>query len=178
MRHLPNRGDVVSYPRTKPLFTFNRDYSDLAQVAEWLPEFSAIRDEITSAGDYPYNDSFKGRIPGIGNTEHWDPDFGRGSQRGCGTHEDAAIYLLQKLYRATENAARLATAIEDGCAPIDSIDRVAKFSRVIIYDDQGWLELSDARLVPDTAGNIRAVLPKGRRRHGIAVNGRQVMVKR
>src|SRR5581483_9380981 len=102
------------------MFVFNGDYHDLEQVREWLPAFSAIREEIVTAGGYPYNDCFRGRIPGIANTEHRGPSLP--------THEDTAIYLLQKLYQATENAQRIKAALEDGCEPIERVERIEKFA--------------------------------------------------
>jgi hypothetical protein len=164
-----------------PLFTFNGDYHDLEQVAPWLDEFSRIRDEIISAGRYTYNDDFRDKIPGIANKEYRGPS--------SGTHEDTAIYLLQGLYRKRENAARIEAALRDGCEPIASIERITKFSRVIVYDDQNrmrgpiWQEWESARLIPETnpnhnPGEICAVLPKGKRSSGYRVNGRKVLVKR
>lgn len=156
-------------------FTFDRNYHNLEQVVEWLPAFNAIRKELADAGQYPYNDSFKGRIPGV-----------------AGPCEDTAIYLLQNLYRARENALRVAAALAEGFEPIEHVEHVEKFSGVIVYDDQDrmrgpiWQEWQDARLVPDEVGSpraaatggIRAVLPRGRRAYGTLINGRKVMVRR
>lgn len=153
-------------------FTWNRDYEDLEQVAEWLPAFTAIRDQITAGGGYPYNDDFKGKIPGI-----------------MGDREDTAIYLLQGLYRQREMQARLDGWLADGFTPVDSLPEVRKFSRVILYraDRSGeWREYQDARLIPETkprqaeiTGQISALLPKGKRTNGIFVgmNSYAVLVK-
>jgi hypothetical protein len=153
-------------------FTWNKDYKDLEQVAAWLPAFSAIRDEITSGGGYPYNDDFVGKIPGIAG-----PDEGR------------AIYLLQGLYRLRETQARVAAWLAEGFRPIDSVTGVTKFARVILYSiERGgdWHEYPDARLVPEAralqaevTGRISALLPKGKRTQGIYVglNGYSVLVK-
>lgn len=155
------------------MFTFNRDYHDLEQVREWLPRFREVLAEIESAGQYRYNDSFRGRIPGIE-----------------GPCEETAIYLLQKLERAEENRLRIEQALADGCEPIETVDRIQKFSRVIVYDDQDrmrgpiWQEWEDARILPETNPNLcrvgepSVVLPKGKRTHGHRVNGRKVLVKR
>ena len=153
-------------------FTWNRDYKDLEQVAEWLPAFTVIRDEITSAGGYPYNDDFKGKIPGI-----------------IGGREDTAIYLLQGLYRQRQAQARIEGWLGEGFRPVDSLPAVSKFPRVILYkaDRSGeWHEYQDARLVPETkprqaevTGRISFLLPKGKRSHGVYVglNGYAVLVK-
>ena len=144
------------------MFTWNRDYKDLEQVAEWLPEFTAIRDEITAAGGYPYNNDFKGRIPGI-----------------SGEREDTAIYLLQGLYRRREMDLRIAQWLVDGWRHIDSVAATERFAHVILYkaDRSGeWHEYADARLMPEpnprqaeVTGRIRALLPKGKRTNGVMV---------
>lgn len=156
-------------------FRFNNDYNDLEQVRPWLAEFTSIHSEIVAAGKYPYNDSFKNRIPGIANTEKRGPSQG--------THEEAAIYLLQKLYRAEQVKLRVDTAIADGCEPISTVPETTKFSHVIVYDDEqgmrgpDWQEWDDARLVGHDGG-IYAVLPKGKRRYGTLINGRKVLVRK
>lgn len=153
-------------------FVFNRNYKDLEQVAEFLPAFRERLAELERAGQYRYNDAFKGHIPGIE-----------------GPDEDTAIYLLQGLDRARENAERIVAALADGYEPLERVDRITKFSSVVVYDDQDrmrgpiWQEWEDARLIPETnahhnPGEICAVLPKGKRTHGHRVNGRKVMVKR
>jgi hypothetical protein len=60
-------------------WAFNRDYKDLTQVADFWPDYLAVYGELACDGRYPYNDSFKGRIPGIE-----------------GPGEVTAIYLLQQ----------------------------------------------------------------------------------
>lgn len=144
------------------MFDWNNDYKDLEQVAEWLPEFTALRAAITDAGGYPYNDSFKGKIAGI-----------------AGEREDTAIYLLQGLFRQREMAARIAGWLADGYRAVDSLPAVAKFPHVILYkaDRSGeWHEYEDARLVPESnpdqaavTGGISSLIPKGRRTRGVFV---------
>lgn len=156
------------------MFTWNKDHKDLEQVAEWLPEFTAIREEITTRGTrggYPYNDDFKGRIPGI-----------------AGPREDTAIYLLQGLFRQRIMDFLVAGWLAGGFRRLDSLDAVTKFPRVILYKDGGsgeWHEYLDARLVPEAkprqaevTGKISALLPKGKRTNGVlvGVNGFAVLV--
>ena len=153
-------------------FTWNNDYDDLEQVAEWLPAFTVLRDQITASGGYPYNDDFKGKIPGI-----------------MGDREDTAIYLLQGLYRQREMQVRLDGWLADGYRAIDTVDAIRKFPRVILYraDRSGeWHEYQDARLLPETnprlaeiTGQIAVLLPKGKRTNGVLVriNSYAVLVK-
>ncbi|WP_156251010.1 hypothetical protein [Pseudactinotalea terrae] len=61
-------------------FRFDRDYKNVEQVRPYMDAFLARYDELAQAGQYPYNDSFRGHIPGIE-----------------GPDEDTAIYLLQRL---------------------------------------------------------------------------------
>lgn len=154
------------------MFTWNRDYEDLEQVAEWLPEFTAFRDAITGAGRFPYNDDFKGKIAGI-----------------AGEREDTAIYLLQGLFRKREMDARVAAWLADGYRPVTELAATTKFARVILYQagrSGEWREYADARLVPETrprqaevTGGIAALLPKGKRTHGVyvGVSSYAVLVK-
>lgn len=143
-------------------WTWNNDYSDLEQVAEFYPAYLARYEELRAGGQYPYNDSFKGRIPSIE-----------------GPREDTAIYLLQGLRRQREMNTRLTGWLADGFEPVGSLGATEKFSRVILYraDRSGeWHEYADARLVPETnprqaeiTGGIAALLPKGKRTHGVYV---------
>jgi hypothetical protein len=154
-------------------FTLNKNYHDLEQVAEWLPAFSAVRDQITAAGRYPYNDSFKSRVPGI-----------------TGPCEDTAIDLLQGLYRQREQTARVQRALAEGFEPIESVSGVERLAPVIVYhpDRSGeWREYVDARLVREhnpgqaaVIGPVHALLPKGKRTRGvlIGVTSTRVLVNR
>lgn len=153
-------------------FTFNKKYDDHDQVAEFFPAYMAVYEEITGAGRYPYNDSFKGRIPGIE-----------------GPNEDTAIYLLQGTRYLQELQVQIDAALADGCEPLDSLDIETKFSRVIHYGfymgGTGWQEWNDARLIPQDrpkqaaiTGGIKAVLPKGKRTHGHFISGGKILVKR
>ncbi len=65
-------------------FIWNKSYSDTEQVRPYLDEFNRLHDEMEANGQYPYNDSFKGKIPGIMDAP--DP-----------SHEDTGIFLLQRL---------------------------------------------------------------------------------
>lgn len=152
-------------------WTFNRNYDDKEQVAEFLPRFLEVKAEILDAGAYPYNDSFKGRIPGIE-----------------GPNEDSAIYLLQGAAHLQDLERKIDAYLADGFEKIDSLAATTKFKCVVHYGfymgGTGWTEYKDARLIPQdrpkqaaVTGNIRAVLPKGRRTHGHLIHGK-VLVKR
>jgi hypothetical protein len=67
------------------MFKFNKNYKDTEQVRKFFEEFKAEYKKIKEAGEYPYNDRFKGKIKGIE-----------------GEDEDRAIYLLQHLKREEE----------------------------------------------------------------------------
>ena len=143
-------------------WTWNKNYDDLEQVAEFYPAYLTRYHELEAAGQYPYNDSFKGHIPGIE-----------------GPREDTAIYLLQGLRRQRAMNERITGWLAEGFEPVDSLAAVRKFPRVILYraDRSGeWHEYTDARLVPETnprqaeiTGGISALLPKGKRAHGVYV---------
>lgn len=144
-------------------WTFNRNYHDLEQVAEWYPEYTAARAEVIERAGYPYNDEFRGMIPGI-----------------AGECEDTGIYLLQELHRRRKMDARVAAALGDGFRHLDTLTAVTKYAHVILYkpDGSGWHAYQDARLVPETkprqaevTGQIHALIPKGKRTRGVYVGG-------
>jgi hypothetical protein len=141
---------------------FNRNYNDTDQVAEFLPAFLKLLVEIESAGQYRYNDSFKGRIPGIE-----------------GPNEDSAIYLLQGLESDLQQAAKVATLIRGGYVQVTHLETPRKFAHIVLYstrhNGEPWGEFHDARLVPRDDGHPFAVIPKGRRTHGFSVGGRAVL---
>jgi hypothetical protein len=141
-------------------FRFDRNYDNKDQVAEFLPEFLAVHAEITDAGEYPYNDSFKGRIPGIE-----------------GPDEDTAIYLLQTLKSLRELDALVAERLAEGYEHITALDGITKFRVVVHYGfymgGTGWQQWPDARLVPPGAARYPrswSVLPKGRRTNGVLLS--------
>jgi len=147
-------------------FVFNKDYSDKEQVREFLPAFSAIREDMQAQGKYPYNDSFKGCIPGIE-----------------GPNEDTAIYLLQNLCHIEEEQRRIAALYADGFELLEALSARMRFSSVALWREghyvggTGQLTVyDDARVDPDLFGKPRAVLPKGKR-NGYPVESAQVLVK-
>jgi hypothetical protein len=143
-------------------FRFDRDYDNKGQVAEFLPEFLAVHAEITGADEFPYNDSFKGRIAGI-----------------AGPDEDTAIYLLQNLKALNELDALVAKRLAEGYEEITELDKITKFKVVVHYGyymgGTGWQQWPDARLVPPGAAQYPkswCVLPKGRRTNGVLLQGK------
>lgn len=143
-------------------FTFDRNYDNHDQVAEFLPAYLQVYNEIIDAGEYPYNDSFKGRIPGI-----------------AGPDEDKAIYLLQGLRALQELEAQVAAALAEGYEHITELDGITKFRMVVHYGfymgGTGWQQWPDARLVPPGAGRFPeswCVLPKGRRTNGVLLSAK------
>lgn len=163
-------------------FRFNGNLKDIEQVAKYLPAFEAVLAELEAAGQYRYNDAFKGRIPAIANTAQRGPNVG--------THEETAIYLLQKLERARRLAEKVAALEAEGYVHVEYVDGVTRYRRVIFYSDPyqsfrgEWQEWADARLLPEERpmrdgefGNfIHGVLPKGKRTHGVTRDGRKVLV--
>lgn len=155
-------------------YRFNKDYNDLEQVAEYLPAFLARLAALESAGQYRYNDSFKGHVPGIE-----------------GPDEDTAIYLLQSLERQQEQDAKVAALLADGYEYVTSVTEPVRCAHVVLYAERCnsslWAEYHDARLVPSPYGRNNyadvpddypyGVLPKGKRTNGHMISGRRVLVK-
>jgi hypothetical protein len=144
-------------------FVFNRNYRDHDQVAEYMSAFLKVHAEIVAADEYPYDDAFVGRIPGIE-----------------GPNEMTAIYLLQEAKRLQELDEKIAAHLEAGFEPIETVDTITKFETIVEYGfytgGTGWQEWHDARLVPQKNKSL-AVLPKGRRVNGHSLSGK-LLVKR
>jgi hypothetical protein len=147
------------------MFTFNKDYGDYGQVAEFLPAFLERHAAILAAGQYPYNDSFKGHIPGI-----------------AGPGEDTAIYLLQGLKSHNEQQAREAALVAQGYEYVASVTGVQRYAHICLCPvgrmGGDWSEFQDARLIGHADGEPRAVIPKGKRTNGNLVSGRRVLALR
>ena len=155
-------------------YTFNGNYNDLEQVAQFIGDFAKVHAEIITSGQYPYNASFRGRIPG---------DFNRESRRNVeGDHEDAAIYLLQGLLRAWEQEAKITDLLAEGYECLEALDDEERFANVVLHPTRHrmggeWAEYESARVVPED-GRPHGVLPKGKRTRGYLVAGRRVLVRR
>lgn len=147
-------------------FVFDKNYRNTDQVAPYFDAYMARFRELEAGGQYPYNDSFRGHVPGI--------------EGDC---EGAAIYIMQGVRHLNEEHARVAKLRAEGLAPIDNLPARKRFARIALYRPgsytNGTGELSvyeDARLVPDDQGRPYAVLPKGKRTRGYLVQNAQVLV--
>lgn len=151
---------------TTTTFRFNRNYHDHDQIAEFMPAYTARYDELAATGKYPYNDSFKGHIPGIE-----------------GPDEDTAIYLCQSKRHLNEHAAKIEAALADGYRHLDRAEVTAtpvRYRSVVHHSFQngetGWEEWADARLLTFNQGRSIGVLPKGKQTRGHLLTS-QIMVK-
>lgn len=147
-------------------FQFNRNYHDLDQVAEFFPAYMAVFRELEAAGEYAYNDSFKGRIAGLVVETSRD--------------EDSAIYLLQHTRHMRDYQTKVDAYLAGGFEPLDVFpEEATKFAGVVHYGwrngEDGIAEWRDARLL--TFDGSRVVLPKGKRTNGFRLSGK-VLVKR
>lgn len=147
-------------------WTFNRDYKDTEQVRTFLADFLTAYHDITRRGEYPYNTSFKGRIPGLANATN--------------KNEDAAIYLLHTLKRLDEIKARVGAALGEGFQPLDSVTEPRRYARVVEYgfymEGTGWREWTAARVVP-YGRHGRMILAKGKRTNGHIPTGRLLVAE-
>ena len=145
-----------------------REKWDREQVREFLPEFTALREAMAERGEYPYNDSFLGRIPGI-----------------AGDCEGTAIYLLQTLYDIERERREIEALDAEGYRPIDLLMETTKYAHVVVHQPDYYVggtgridRFEQARVVPKD-GRPCAILPKGRRRNGLAIRckGSRVYVR-
>lgn len=151
-------------------FRFNGDYNDKAQVEPYLEAFSAIRKEITNAGQYPYNASFKGRIAGLNPATSKD--------------EDTAIYMLQCLFDIRAEQQQIADLKAEGYRPLETLADRSRFSRVVVYraghfvGGTGWIATYDnVRILTDENHRPLGLLEKGKRTHARSLHGCQVLAK-
>ncbi len=153
-------------------FTWNGNYKDYSQVERFYPRYCEVRTELDSAGEYPYDACFKGRIPGIE-----------------GEREDTAIYLLQGLHRMRGFETKVSELLQHGYEEISALEKTTRFADVVLCPrgnhDGPWAEFPGARVIPETnerqreyTGALRTVMPKGARTRGTFINGRRVLVKR
>ena len=154
-------------------WAWSSDYRDLSQVEEFYPAYLAVYEELRAEGQYPYNDSFKGRIPGI-----------------AGPREHTAIYLLQTLRHLHETEATLTEHRAAGWRDFDPARlargpvRFAGVAEYAIYHagssatgltagGSGWREWANARLTRYHASMM--VLPGRNRTNGHIVSGKLIV---
>lgn len=140
-------------------FVFDKHYSNLAQIMPFYPAFTARYAELDAAGQYPYNDSFKGHL-GIEDDKA----------------EDTAIYLCQCLTHFHEDALKVHAFIEAGGRFLVAGDRPEGRVDVAMFgwysNGSGFRLHQDVRLVYHTgADKPYMLLPKGKRTHGYALEG-------
>lgn len=128
-------------------FQFDGDYKNNEQVRPYFAAFLKRYNELAAQGLYPYNDRFKGHIPGIE-----------------GPNEDTAIYLLQvmrRLDKMKENIAAFGGRKIESLALGEVIrGDIAHFG---FYScGTGWQVFEGARLVGGHHGNVSIIL-KGKR---------------
>jgi hypothetical protein len=140
-------------------FKFNKDYKDLAQVEHLWEPYMRRFSELEAAGQYPYNASFAGSIPGA-----------------AGDNEDTAIYLLQKLRAIREDSAKLADFLASGGREVTEMDdgevlrgTVAEFG--FYMGGSGFRVREGVRLVARN-GKPSAIFPPRARTRGFMVEGR------
>ena len=149
------------------------NHRDLTQVVPWYPQYQVIYRELAVAGRYPYNDSFKDRIPDI-----------------CGQNEDTAIYLLQKLRSLHETQDMLTARLAAGwrhLAPAELDGKPVRFAGVAEYaiyhagshatgltvEGSGWREWENPRLTRLHSSVM--VLPGRNRTNGHITSGKLIV---
>lgn len=98
-----------------------KDHHNLSQVFPLLPAYLARLAELEAAGRYPYNDDFKGHLPGV-----------------AGKDEDTAIYRLQSLRGVHADAIKVNEAWDEGFRPLDPGTLSATPTKVRALVEFGW----------------------------------------
>ena len=134
------------------VWVFNGDYHDLAQIIPFIDCYWTIYEQIKTAGKYPYNADFEGRIPGL---------------EDALPREETPIFLLQGLRRLVEGHDLLAQVLADGHRRLTELATRERFSSVAVFDSFSAVQrFEDARVIPDEQHRPSCVLPKGKRTHG------------
>lgn len=138
------------------LFAFDNNYDNHEQVRPYMADFLTVYAEITADGGFPYNDSFKGRIPGLADSTDKD--------------EDTGIYLLQNLRRLDREQARREEFLASGgvviAETVDDFTRKTRRGTLVHYGfymgGTGWNEYPDARVTVDDQGRVLFKEPRQR----------------
>jgi hypothetical protein len=146
-------------------WTWNNNYKDLAQVEPFYPAYLTVCNEIDAAGGYPFNDSFKGRIPGIE-----------------GPGEDTAIYMLQTLRSVRDMETKIAARRAEGWRDFDPAELdggPVRYAGVAQYGwymgGTGYQEWDNARLT--RYGHSSVMLLTGRNRTRGHLTAGKLLVK-
>lgn len=136
-------------------FVFNGDHSDVEQVRPWMDAYREVRAELDAAGQYPYNDSFKGRIPGIE-----------------GEREETAIYFLQTLHNRDKDREQVEAFGGTPVSDLEWADGQVRRGDLCRYGwyvgGTGFQVYTDVRVTPHQGGF--RVIPKGKR-NGFRLDG-------
>lgn len=132
-------------------FVWDKNYGNTEQMRPHLADFLAVKKEITDAGKYPYNDSFKGRIQGLAES----------------ADEDVGIYLLQRLADLDTLQGRIAKFLRDGgyrlAEQLPKTDGRGTLVRTGWYTGgTGWGEYQHVKVTVDEHGHVLFKLPRQR----------------
>lgn len=134
-------------------FVFDKDYHNVEQVRPFYAGYLLRLAQLNAEGQYPYNDSFRDRIPSLATT---DPK-----------NEDTAIYLLQTMHSLDALAATLSAFVTGGGVTPDGLAPGAVWRGTVAeygfyMGGTGWKTTPDARLMRDTRGRL-IIIEKGKR---------------
>lgn len=127
-------------------FVYNGDRHDNEQVRPYFADFSKILSDMEASGKFPYNDSFKGLIPGLANSD-------------C---EDRGIYMLQTMNRLDALAVKVEDFISGGGKPLTDFAEGETHRGTLVHygfymGGSGWALLDDTRVVWQRNGKGRNV---------------------
>ncbi|WIB65428.1 hypothetical protein [Curtobacterium sp. MCBD17_040] len=147
-------------------FVFNGRYQDNEQVRHLYPEYAAVRADLEEKGAYPYNDSFKGRLPSLATTND--------------DSEDTAIYLLQTMHSLDEvkrdvQAFRDAGGYEAADIPVGEVRRGTLARYGWYMGGTGWQTYENVRVTRDTRGRVLLKEPRQRSWRTISDGGTFLM---
>lgn len=152
----------------------NWDGQVSALAEQHYDAYAAVLAEMTEAGEYPYNDSFRGRIGDLDQYTDKRPGV-------YGTMQDAVIYEMQRMRDDKAMHAQVDAFVAEGAEPIGKLDGPTRYSKVMCYGfysgGGGVQTFEDVRVVPNADGTPYAVLEKGKRTNGKMLQGTVIGVR-
>ena len=129
-------------PEVLPPFVWDNDYDNNEQVRPYYAGYKAVYDEMAARGAYPYNDEFKGKIPGLE-----------------GPNEDTGIYLLQTMRSLDEVKSNVSDFRAAGGVDSDTLEPGQEYRGTVAAHSwysggTGWKTFESTRFAYTPAGGL------------------------
>ncbi|MGW8431451.1 hypothetical protein ACWGJ9_10205 [Curtobacterium citreum] len=126
---------TVSLSTPAKPFVFDKNYDNYEQVRPYFTDYENLRVELEDAGKYPYDASFKGKLPSLAGTTDKD--------------ETTAIYMLQQMYSRDQMDREVRSFTAFGGRDVEKIvgEQRGDLATYGFYvGGTGWSVIKDARV--------------------------------